>query len=305
MSLSTILKRPFPINSSWQGKLRTAIFFGLFIFLFLLIFKPFRLDSFPAGRLWWIISLYALITFSCVFLSSVIIPILAPGYFCEPAWTTARQIFFIAMVVVLVGLVNYLVSPLLFGSTLSFRDALWYQGITLLIAMLPVTLYILVRENQLLKTFREQAGILEKKLQEKNELQKLQAEKKEEEKKTTGIIILEGDYQDERIEIASQRLYMVQSANNYIKVYAEQKGKVSYSIIRLTMKKAEDLLTANGAFFRCHRMYIINLDKIVHVQGNAQGYKAIIEGIDEPVPISRNLNTEFSDRLLAIRKEIL
>ena len=102
---------------------------------------------------------------------------------------------------------------------------------------------------------------------------------------------------------------MVQSANNYIKVYFEQKtkpderSKVVYSIIRLTMKKAEDILSGNGLFFRCHRTCIINLDKIKHVEGNAQGYKVMIEGIEEGIPISRNFSAEFSDRLLAIRNQ--
>jgi hypothetical protein len=37
------------------------------------------------------------------------------------------------------------------------------------------------------------------------------------------------------------------------------------------------------------------------VEGNAQGYKITLEGIEEPVPISRNFSAEFSDRLLAMR----
>lgn len=95
---------------------------------------------------------------------------------------------------------------------------------------------------------------------------------------------------------------MIQSANNYVKIYFEQKGVVSYSIIRLTMKKVEDGLAAHSMFFRCHRTYIINLDKIKHVEGNAQGYKVRMDGIEESIPISRNFSAEFADKLLAIRK---
>jgi hypothetical protein len=37
------------------------------------------------------------------------------------------------------------------------------------------------------------------------------------------------------------------------------------------------------------------------VEGNAQGYKIKIDGHDELIPVSRNLNNEFSDKLLAFR----
>jgi DNA-binding LytR/AlgR family response regulator len=277
-----------------------ALFFGGFIFLFLLIFKPFELDTVPLQRLLLISGLYGLITFGCIFFTSVVVPLLIPGYFCEEEWTTARQILHIAFVLILVGLVNFLVSPWFVHTTLTFRDAIWHQGVTLIMGLLPISIFILIRQNQLLKTFREKAKTLEKKLKEKNELQQ---QVKEEEKKTADIIVMEGDYQNERVSVPPHQLYMVQSANNYVKVYVEQKGKVAYSIILLTMKKAEESLSVNSAFFRCHRTCIINLDKIIHVEGNAQGYRITLEGIEEPVPISRNFSAEFSDRLLAMRRD--
>jgi DNA-binding LytR/AlgR family response regulator len=210
----------------------------------------------------------------------------------------------IAFVLILVGLVNYLISPLIVHTTLTLRDAIWYQGTTLVMGLLPISFYTLFRQNQLLKTYREKAKTLEKKLQEKNELRKLQLpEEPIEEKKIPDLVVLEGDYQNERVAISYHRLYMVQSATNYIKVFTEQNGKVMYSIIRLTMKKAEEILSVNTVFFRCHRTCIINLDKIIHVEGNAQGYKVTLEGIEDPVPISRNFSSEFSDRLLAMRKQ--
>jgi DNA-binding LytR/AlgR family response regulator len=69
----------------------------------------------------------------------------------------------------------------------------------------------------------------------------------------------------------------------------------------MTMKKAEEALEAWPGFFRCHRAYIVNLDKVQHVEGNAQGYRLRFPDVEEPVPVSRNLNSEFSDKLLAIR----
>ena len=209
MSLLSMLRQPFPLVTSGKGKLRMALFFGGFIFLFLLIFKPFELDTVPLQRLSLIASIYGLITFSCILFTSILLPKLAPGYFREDKWTAARQILHIATVLVLVGLVNYLFSPLFVHTKLTLRDAIWYQGVTLAMGLLPISIFILIRQNQLLKTFREKAKTLEKKLQEKNELRQLQV--KEEEKKTPDIIVMEGDYQNERLSVPAYQLYMVQS----------------------------------------------------------------------------------------------
>lgn len=300
MNILSILKQPAPINHSWKSKIRMALFFGAFVFLFLFIFKPFGFNLMPWNRIVWIAVAYGSITFACVFMCSTFIPKLAPGFFREETWTTGKEILIASIVLVIVGLANYLVSPLFVHTKLTVRDAFWFQGITLAVGFLPIAFLILLRQNRLLNTFRENAKLLEKKLQEKNELQlKIEKEKKTEPE----IITIEGDYQNERIVVAADQLYMVQSANNYIKVYFEQKGKVAYSIIRLTLKKAEDILSVNGMFFRCHRTCIINLDKIKHVEGNAQGYKVTMEGIEEMIPISRNFSAEFSDRLLAVRRQ--
>src|SRR5215212_4441716 len=112
MSLGQLFKQPFPYDPCTSSKLPVAAFFGAFIFGFLLIFKPFELDQLPGQRLWLTAFVYGLITFTCVFLSTFLLPKLMPGTFNENAWTTGRQIIFTAGVIFLVGLVNYFASPL-------------------------------------------------------------------------------------------------------------------------------------------------------------------------------------------------
>lgn len=71
------------------------------------------------------------------------------------------------------------------------------------------------------------------------------------------------------------------------------------------MKKVEEVLQDHAMFFRCHRTYIINLIKIEVVEGNAQRFKIKITGSEDRLPVARNLNKEFSDRLLAVWPEAL
>jgi hypothetical protein len=295
MSLLQTLKQPFPYERSPRRRVGMAAFFGAFVAVFLLVFRPFDLDFFPFQRLLLIAGGYGLITFLCVLIATLIFPFCLPGQFSESRWTTWKHIVFTAGVICFVGLMNYLLSPLLVNSNLSLYNAIWFQGITLAIAVLPISIYILLRQNRLLRKFSDQAQEIEKKLSEKKSVVI--------ESQPSNKITLWGDYQNEKVEVYVDDLHLVASASNYIKVFHLQKDNLVYSIIRSTLKKAEEALLEHPNFFKCHRAYIINLDKVEHVEGNAQGYKLKITGHDELVPVSRNLNAEFSDKLLAFRKQ--
>jgi DNA-binding LytR/AlgR family response regulator len=298
-----IFKQKFPCDFSLQSHLKRALIFGIFVAVFLLVFKPFDLDTLPDARLVFVCGIYGLTTFTCILCAGLILPALFPSFFNEETWTTGKQIILVAGIVVLIGLANFSISPFIVESSLTLRSLLWFQGITVLVSLLPITMYTLYRQNRLLKKFELQASVLEKKLQEK-----LDPVKKEEplppfpEKKNEfPTIELTGDYQGEKLVLPPGDLYYIAAANNYIKVYFIKKGTVTYSIIRMTMKKAEEALMPWPDFYRCHRAYIVNLDKVKHVEGNAQGYKLRLADVEEAIPVSRNLNSEFADKLLALR----
>ncbi|MDP4262475.1 MAG: hypothetical protein Q8941_08085 [Bacteroidota bacterium] len=167
-----IFKQKFPCNTSWKSNLVSALLFGLFIMLFLLAFRPFQLDTLHTGRLIFFCAVYGFTTFAAIAAVALIMPRAFPSYFNEETWTTGKQILLITGTLVLIGLINYLISPLMGGSDQSLRKLLWYQGITVLVGILPITIFTLIEQNSLLKKFEQQAAVLEKKLQEKLESDK-------------------------------------------------------------------------------------------------------------------------------------
>jgi hypothetical protein len=250
-------------------------------------------------------SIYAAITFTCIMVADIILPHLLPGFFKETGWTTGKQIIYITGIVVLVGVVNYSISPLMVETGYSLQDAIRFQGITIAVGLLPITIYTFFKKNLLLKKFEQQAAILEIKLQEKIEAEQQPSLPVDTTVPNKLCIEFTGDYQHEKLLLPADEIYMISSANNYVKIYYLKKGKIAYSIIRMTMKKVEETLEAWPAFFRCHRAHIVNLDKIQHVEGNAQGYRLRFPDVEETIPVSRNLNSEFSDKLLALRNNSL
>ncbi len=295
-----ILQQKFPLNISLGTRMRVGAAYGVFVMLFLVWFKPFGMDELPSERVFTASIIYGVITFACIVGCSMGLTLLFPNYFREENWTTGRHIFITTITVLLVGIVNYGLSPLFLSATYSWRNMFWFQGATLSLALLPITIYSLLAQNRLLKKFELQAAQLEQKLQEKLEKEATTPLPE----KASGHIELTGDNQNEQLILPLDDFYYITAANNYIKVYFRKNNAIVYTIVRMTMKKAEEALLPWQSLFRCHRAYIVNLDKVQHVEGNAQGYKLLLQDAEEPVPVSRSLNSELSDRLLAVRKYV-
>jgi DNA-binding LytR/AlgR family response regulator len=201
----------------------------------------------------------------------------------------------------LVAVVNYLLFPVLFNIALTWDSFFRAVGITLSVGLLPIIIYTLYKQNRWLQLFRKEAGELQRHLDEKKNQE---AEKKspygnEEE------ITITGEGQREKLSVRESELVYIEASSNYMKVYFEQKGKLAYAVIRTTMKKVEELFAKSPVLFRCHRAYIVHLEKIEKVEGNAQGYKLKLAGTEERIPVSRNLNREFADRLLAVKNTMI
>jgi LytTr DNA-binding domain len=298
-----IFKQPFPHNSSWQRGLVTALGFGAFISIFLLVFRPFELDKIPINLLVKSSIVFGLVTFGCIFVSNFILNFFFPQIFSEEKWTTGKQIINMGAIVILVGLVNYLLSPLLFDTKLTWKKVFYFQGIAIAVGLIPIVMYTLYVQNHWLHQFKKEAATLQKKLEEKRGIEHPALQHPPTVSTSNDIITFESEHQTEKKTIPASQLYYIEAASNYIKIFFLQKDKLTYSIVRMTMKKATEAVNPYAVFFRCHRAYIVNLDKIEQVEGNAQGYKIKLQGTEDRIPVSRNLNTEFSDRLLAFRKQ--
>lgn len=274
--------------------------FALFIILFLFIFKPFGLDTLDKNLFITCVLVYGLVTFVAILAMIFLVPLVFPAFFKEENWTVGKELFFTLSVLFLIGLANYVVSHYLVGTSLKFENIVRFQLITLAIGFLPIVIFILIQLIQQLSKYREEASLLQKKLAEKNDVSPDDKKKViEEPAVTNNLIRLSGDYQKENLAIPNDNFLYVSSASNYVKVHYIEKGNAVYSILRITMKRVEDVLIAYPHFFRCHRAYIINLDKVKEISGNAQGYKIKLEDVEELIPVSRNLNSEFADKVLA------
>src|SRR4030095_1274161 len=299
-TVANILDQPFPLSAKFPRRLFIAACFGVFVTLFLFVFKPFNLDNLDPDWFAFCAIMYGLMTFSCIIIMVGLLPLIIPGYFREENWTVRKEIIFTTITVFFIGLVNFVLSHFLVGTPLTLGNILWFQFITTAIGITPIVIFVLTRMNQQLKKYSAEAASLQSKLAELNKVETKSVASTPKIDDTEKIVI-KGDYQKEKVDIKVMDLLYVASANNYVKVYYFDNSKVVYSILRITMKKMEDTLLPYPNFFRCHRAYMINLYRVKEVIGNAQGHKIKLEDVEELIPVSRNLNAEFSDKVLSKR----
>lgn len=95
---------------------------------------------------------------------------------------------------------------------------------------------------------------------------------------------------DKSFELAATDLLLVEAANNYCKFHYLEDQSPKSQLIRIRMKEVEAALPMGTHFLRCHRSYIINVDRVTAIRGSAQSYRLEIEQLKDSIPVSRSFD---------------
>ncbi len=91
-----------------------------------------------------------------------------------------------------------------------------------------------------------------------------------------------------KITIVLENLLFVDSADNYATIHYLNKSKISHFLIRNSLKWMEENLTKDSALVRCHRSYIVNLDKVKVLRKTKDGIFLELDALNTPdIPVSK------------------
>lgn len=290
----TFLTKPYPLSDAAGKQVRTAFLFSVFIFLFLYTFKPFGLGN-PAiepGPLQICLG-YALVTFVILLLNAFLLPVIFKSTYVESRWRVYNEILEVLWYFFSVGTGNFIYTAMLWNSELSVGGFLLLQFFTLITGAIPVTVLILIKQIRWLKKYADQAHQMSKNLSEipvnTNHRNSALAE--------SDVVKLIADNGKDTFQSLSQNLIFIQAAGNYIEVYHEKDNALKKILLRCSLKRTQKMLNGHKDFFRCHRMYIINIKAIESVSGTSQGLRLQLRKATEPIPVSRTLDSELSQRI--------
>jgi hypothetical protein len=304
--LQGLLSRPFPLpGDSLSSFLRTALSFGVFVTLFLSLFTPIGLDAVPAPMLYVHTLVYGALCSAIMLGNSLLLPHVFPRAFESESWNVGKHIGFSLWTVLTVALGNVCYSVWQFHFQMSLSTVITFLGTTLLIGLFPATVLTLLQERRLLRRNIDSASRISAHLhspdvtdivpsQNGNASNDKAVHTPSSTPAVSPNLVFEGASAKERLEAPPEAIVCLQSSDNYVTVVELNDGELRTTMLRMTLKSAEERTNNYPHIMRCHKSYMVNLKFVRDVSGNAQGYKLHIPALDFPVPVSRS----YQDRIL-------
>lgn len=271
------LLKEFALDFSWFQYFITFMA-SLFYFLILLVFiNPFNLAHGTSIYPW---VHYSAIAFLMSALSVVGIFLLPTQWSAKPGFN--RRFATTAFVfIVLMNAVIIFYSMLVSISGNSIYDFLNVILVLTGITIIPVFYFIIYLEKVLLRKHIQMAGMLSNRIQSFNP------------GKTEEVVTIYSDRSRDMLEVPVNNLLLVEANGNYSKIVFLEDDKMKSKLILISLTKLSNQLASFSYFSRCHKSYIVNLNKVIKVMGNSHGYKLEMPKMEETVPVSRSFAADF------------
>ena len=272
------LKQPLPLHLNIVNIIIASVTFGAFVFFFLIIFKPFGLQVLSGKDLITVTSGYGLVTAGYLAIHSLLIVVILT----EKNWTVGKEILNTLIIITMIGLCNYLYHSVYSSQKLIFVDLIEFQAEALAVSILPIILITIFRQNILLKRHIAEAEEINRK-----------ANWKSSDDRNDNLVVISAQNPKSDFSCRCSDILFFSALDNYVIIHFTRDSNYLKEVIRTTLKKTKEDLNEYPNFFHCHKSYIVNLDKVIKVSGNAQGLKLHFDNTEEIIPVSRQLTQEF------------
>jgi hypothetical protein len=263
----------------------------LFVAVFLGVFKPFGIHSLAPREQWLHPLLFGMVTFIVSSLCQLMLPRVVPTAFAEERWKSWKEILFLLFIVFCVGAGNYWLMQVLYGGRGGARPFYSVLYITAPVGVFPVVFVVFTKQMLLYRRYAAEA------LQMNRQIQTPDAPSPAQEIAIQTQVVLQGEGQRERLQLPVAAILFITSSDNYVQVFFRAEGAIRSPLLRCSLKNVEQQLSEFSSFFRCHRVYLVNLDLVEQVTGNAQGLRLHLKDVERPIPVSRSLTQTVKERL--------
>ncbi|MFC1724543.1 LytR/AlgR family response regulator transcription factor [candidate division KSB1 bacterium] len=261
----------------------------MFVSLFLVVFLPFGSEQYVREGRTWILWGYGLVTSLVLIFNMLLLPKIFPGIFIEAKWNVFKGICLQFLHIIFIGTANILYSNLIIGNELNISEVLNFFLATLAIGFFPVVMGVLSAHYFLLIKYVGSAEHISEKIS-------LIEDQKEYESENPLNVLITSETGKEETELSLKDLLFIKAIDNYIEIYRKNGDNTKTIVLRSTLTRIEEALNMYPFLFRCHRSYLVNINSILRVTGNSQGYRLLFKGVDYSIPVSRN----YSKKLLRL-----
>ncbi|MFK7833770.1 MAG: LytR/AlgR family response regulator transcription factor [Winogradskyella sp.] len=196
-------------------------------------------------------------------------------------WTIGKEFLVLSMLLLSLGICSFLIRDVVYTNPNNWSLRYFYEEIrnTFLVGILLITVILPLNLERL--TYKHQSLLKQITISQ---------DKKEYLEK----VLIKNSTSHDSFELMITNFLYAKVESNYTEVYTYSDKNVSKMLIRITLKDFEKQLESYSQILRTHRSYIVNLDMVTSIAGNAQGYELSLKHSTDIIPVSRSLVKHFN-----------
>jgi hypothetical protein len=276
-----ILSKPYDLLE--HPRFRFLLTFGaaIFVFIFILIFRPFGLHKLYFPELMSILFPYFIcgLPISAIhiyYLQNIVIK----------KFTVGNTILWLLWIYFLIGISGYIVNTFLFfGGEFYFSNFVNLLTVFFIETAIPIAIIVLLHYNFLVKRRLMKAEEINTLLKKRTIDQSIQ------------YITIPSNSPGHSLELPLDSLLYITSADNYIDVFFFDSEQVKHVLLRNTLTSICEIFADMPMLFRCHKSHVVNIRMVESLIGNSTGYKLQMKTYQKLIPVSRKFNKEIKGLL--------
>jgi len=279
-------RKPFPLINSIKDIFLISIGSGLVVVAFLIVFKPFGIDTVNKNIFFYLCGI-GLIDMLATALNLILWHRILPAIINSSTWTIGKNLLAILWILLTISLSNFVYGEYLVGQAyvdglkqLERAGIISWISMTFSVGVIPVVFALYFIEKKLFRSNQHLAEDFNRKMRAPDVHRSEQ------------LISVESG-RDTAIRIKSSDFICIQAiGGNYASIYWQDQSETKKELVRLTLLGFLEKTASLDNIVRCHKSYILNLEKVVSFRGNARSVMIMLEGMDFEIPVSRSFPKE-------------
>jgi hypothetical protein len=286
-NILSVLNQPYPFYYGSNRLLKLSLIIVCFITLFLVVIKPFdtNINEFKYNYFITCV-IYGMISGLSFLTTTIVLTVFCSGHCKEEKWTVAKELKVMIILLFIIGNANFFIRNLINTNHDNYKLTYYFEELihTCLVGIFPIGFFTMFNFSYLYKANNETAIISNSIINQKGDIVV---------SSPPTIVTIASQSVYESVSISIHNICFIKSDGNYIEIYQYEKGNLKKQIIRNTLKDIERQLSSHANIVKTHRSYLVNVNHIKSVKGNAQGYTLYFKNCNDNIPVSRNNISQF------------
>lgn len=205
----------------------------------------------------------------------------------DEMWTLGKELLFVITFFFLVGMGQFFLRDVIYDNPNNWSWGYFLEEIrnTFLVGSLFFIILVSLNFNRLYQLNQKKATALLASVPQKTHVIRERN------------IFIKTQVRGDNFNLEIDRFLFARSEKNYVEIYLLGELTIEKTLKRITLKELTSKLNIYPAIIKTHRSFLVNLNQVENVTGNAQGFNLSLKEYPGNIPVSRSLIPEFEQEM--------